>query len=123
MPTYEFKCHSCLSTYDAFRTVLQRNDAPECPTCGGPTQRIIGRVNFARSTVQSEPHFNHVLGQVVSSTKDFEEKLHKMNEENGTHYVVADPNDPSVHATDDGMYETEKAKTDSGEREGTRWLL
>jgi putative FmdB family regulatory protein len=129
MPTYTYRCEECWYEADASRRISDRNDAPNCPECylddfkEHPMVRIINKVNFARSTVQSEAHFDHTIGQVVRNAKDFEEALHRKNEEEGTHLVSADPTDPSVFGvTEEGMDETNRANTDSGRREGTTWL-
>lgn len=122
MPTYEYAC-SCGKRYDAFRSIAERNDCPECPACSKSTQRVIGKVNFARSSVKTEAHFSDVTGKVVRNAKDLENQIKQMNDEQGTHYVLADPNDKSVFGqTEEGLDETNRAKTDSGEREGTVWL-
>lgn len=123
MPTYEYACPECQQHYDAHRAISERNDAPACPRCGLATQRVIGQVNFARSTVQTETRMSDVTGKLVSSAKDLENQIKQMNDETGTHYVLADPGDPTVFGvTDEGMDATRRANTDSGKREGTLWL-
>lgn len=121
MPTYEFKCPKCGQHYDCFRHIRERNEAPLCPKCEEVCDRIIGQVNFARSSVQHETHLSDVTGKLVSSAKDLENQIHEMNEEQGTHYVLADPTD-LLGSTDEGMDETRRANTDNGTREGTLWL-
>lgn len=34
MPTYEYRCPSCDTITDAFRTISKRNDPIPCATCG-----------------------------------------------------------------------------------------
>lgn len=128
MPTYTYRCPACGLEADAFRSIADRNDQPACPHCGGlgtPVDmvRVITKVSFARSTVQDNPHWDHTLGQVVKNAKDFEQKLEKMNAEQGTHYVPADPTDPNTFGvTEEGMDATNRANTAAGKREKTLWL-
>lgn len=123
MPTYTYRCPKCSLEGDAYREIAKRNDAPPCPDCEVGMERIIGQVNFARSTVQTETRPSDVTGKLVSSARELEQQIHQMNDEQGTHYVLADPGDPTVFGvTDEGMDATRRANTDSGKREGTLWL-
>lgn len=123
VPTYTYRCEPCLTNYDLIQKMADRRLCPPCPQCGGSTLLTISGVRFLRSTAQSEPHFSHATGQVVTSTRDLEEQLKAMNDEKGTHYVLADPNDKEYFGvTDEGMDATERRQTDTGERESTLWL-
>jgi putative FmdB family regulatory protein len=122
MPTYEYRCSTCGKTYDKYQPIKERNLCPQCPLCGHATTRIFGQVNFARSTVQHEAVFSDVTGTVVTGAADLERQIHQINEEQGTHYVLADPTDPSLAGTDEGLDATRRAATETGEREGTTWL-
>ena len=42
MPIYEYRCDLCGEVTDAYRSVADRDQAPEC-LCGGKTQKIISR--------------------------------------------------------------------------------
>lgn len=39
MPLYEYKCQDC-GVFDAWRSLTERDCAPDCPTCDLPSHRI-----------------------------------------------------------------------------------
>jgi putative FmdB family regulatory protein len=39
MPTYEYSCPACGSTFEALRKVSERDQPIACPSCGGETLR------------------------------------------------------------------------------------
>lgn len=41
MPIYEYRCKECDHVTDAYRSVDNRNDVPECESCSGETKKII----------------------------------------------------------------------------------
>jgi len=41
MPTYEYECERCHATYEASRTIAERDDCPDCPRCSRTTTRLI----------------------------------------------------------------------------------
>jgi putative FmdB family regulatory protein len=45
MPTYEYECPTC-GTYDVEQRITE-NALTLCPTCKGPTKRLISRSSFA----------------------------------------------------------------------------
>ena len=51
MPTYEFQCLSCDTTFDAYAPVALRDADRDCPQCGA--RRVKRRLNlpfYARSS-------------------------------------------------------------------------
>lgn len=34
MPAYDYKCKSCESVFEEFRSIEKRNEVGECPKCG-----------------------------------------------------------------------------------------
>ena len=57
-----------------------------------------------------QPHFNHSIGQYVTSSRDFDEKLKIASEQNGTTLTRLDPGDQPRPTRDDGIFDTQ-AKT------------
>lgn len=126
MPTYTYRCLNCGAQGDAMRAISQRNDVLDCGDCGEPMQRIIGRVNFARSSVKTDYHISPITGKPARHMRDVEQQLHQQNEETGSHLVLSDPTDPAAHGvTDEGMQEThdQQVATGTKERKSTPWLL
>ncbi|MFP4219296.1 MAG: FmdB family zinc ribbon protein [Phormidium sp.] len=61
MPLYEYRCSQC-GEFDAWRTIANRDQAPPCPSCESPSQRIfaapmvnLNRGSLGRLTGDSEP--------------------------------------------------------------------
>jgi len=120
MPIYVFRCPRCGAEDELERSVKDRNKPVLCNLCGDDAERVYGQVNFARSSVRDETHFNHTVGGVVRNAKEFEDRIKRMNEEQGTHYAAADPRD--VGATDEGLDSTMRRMTETGEREAAKFL-
>ena len=47
MPLYTYRCDDCDSTQDAVRTIDNRDDCPECLSCGELTHKIITPTQIA----------------------------------------------------------------------------
>lgn len=107
---YEYRCDRCELAYESltFRKIGQVLD--ECPTaCGGELVRIVSLFNV---TPDIEPYYNYTVGDYVTSTKDFEEKLRigaeQQSERTGTlhEYTPVYPSEAKKHhetvASNDG---------------------
>jgi len=46
MPMYEYQCTSCGDTFE-LRQKFSDPPATECPTCGGPVNKLISSASFA----------------------------------------------------------------------------
>ena len=70
---YEYRCDDCGLGYElqAFTRIGGVCSAQSCE-CGGD---LIRHVSLFNCTPTQEPYFNHTVGSVVNSTKDFEHKL------------------------------------------------
>ena len=40
MPTYEYECEKCKTTFERFQS-MKEEPVKECPECGGPVRRLI----------------------------------------------------------------------------------
>lgn len=63
MPIYEYRCQDCNEITDAFRSVSNRDDAPEC-SCGGETKKIISSY---RVHSDFAPYYDENLESYVKS--------------------------------------------------------
>jgi putative FmdB family regulatory protein len=41
MPIYEYACPSCGAAFDRLRKYAEREQAPDCPKCGGATRPML----------------------------------------------------------------------------------
>jgi putative FmdB family regulatory protein len=41
MPMYEYRCTLCGTRFERLRPSTQRDVAPSCPDCGGPSRRLL----------------------------------------------------------------------------------
>lgn len=49
MPTYEYKCKDCDSTFSMLQPIWARRKGAKCPGCGGEnTERLISRFNSGK---------------------------------------------------------------------------
>lgn len=46
MPLYEYQCTACDQQFE-LRQKFSDEPAKECPTCGGPVQKLISQTGFA----------------------------------------------------------------------------
>lgn len=104
---YVYRCREC-------QTVIElpaRADSTTCPACGCRAGRDYSSVQFNQAAVK--PHFNHAVGDWVTSSRDFDEKLKMAGERAGTTYTRIDPGDspsPGGTADEQAILETQ-AKT------------
>lgn len=95
---YVYRCREC-------QTVIElptRADSVNCPNCFTRAGRDYSSVQFSPDSVK--PHFNHAVGQYVTSSRDFDEKLHVAGQEAGTVYSRVDPGDmPSPGGDSESM--------------------
>lgn len=146
MPLYTFQCDRCrgveaiamtFAEHDLWRLrefhphtlrgdFIKRNgNHTNRYDCGGELKQVFG-VNFTRGI---QEHFNPSLGKVVSSNAQVKSELSRqsaeMSERMGFehNYELVDPSDPgAVGATEHGLEDTERALTDSGQRETKLYL-
>lgn len=109
---YEYLCDSCGLGIESlsFRKIGQvLDDCPESD-CDGELVRCVSLFNV---TPVIQPYFNHTVGDYVTSTRDFEEKLRvgaeKQTERTGTQhtYTPVYPSESKAHqekvANNDGQ--------------------
>jgi hypothetical protein len=111
---YGYRCRTCGVTRDSTR----RDDVAPCP-CGGLSSRDFSSVQFGAASFT--PHFNHSVGAVVNSDREFDDLLKRRSEENSLatgadhSYTRIDPGDlPSHPHTDEGLEETARTRHDKG---------
>lgn len=104
MPLYEYACRTCGHSEDR----LQRDLSITCPDCSSPLYRQWG-FNTAESF---QPHFNHAVGQFVSSKQEFKDALSRGGDSHNTTYSMVEAGD--MPRTEHGMEETAKFKRDAG---------
>jgi putative FmdB family regulatory protein len=47
MPTYDFRCPTCATTFEEKRSFARADDPATCPTCGGDrAAKVIGLAEF-----------------------------------------------------------------------------
>lgn len=115
MPLYGYRCRECGKERDS----LARDDVQPCP-CGGVSRRVF-HVNVSGQAFT--PHFNHSVGQHVSTSRAFDDALKRRAEENSLltgidhHYTRVDPDEArsmkAVGATDEGLESQAKAHHDN----------
>ena len=64
MPLYSYECATCNEIRDEFRSVAERNNAPEC--CGTPMKKLIGGY---RVVADLEPYYDENLQTYVKSKR------------------------------------------------------
>lgn len=106
MPLYSWKCKGCGRTYDLPRRTLLDSDS--C-SCGGTLRRDYSTVQLGGNP-SFQPHFNHAVGQVVNSDKEFRDALKRGGEKAGSEFVPVYPGDIPRPTKDDHIFET-RAKT------------
>jgi putative FmdB family regulatory protein len=119
MPLYEYKCRNC-GNIDS--TLTHRGDSMgACPRCqDGQLTRLF---SIAVQRPMHE-HFNHTVGQVVSSNRQFDNLLKQKSDEATERtgiehrFVRHDPGDAkAIGVTDAGLDDSNKARRAQGLRE------
>ena len=66
MLLYEYRCRNedCREITEAYRSVKDRNNTPECSECGGPTRKII---SIQRVHPDFEPYYDDNLETDIQS--------------------------------------------------------
>lgn len=62
MPLYTYTC--CDKHQDEFRSVVNRNRGPKCPTCGKKMQKVISRYS---AIGDMEPYYDDNLSTYIKS--------------------------------------------------------
>ena len=82
MPLYDYKCRNCGQTTEMFRRVQDRDDAPACPDCSAPTEKLITTQMMANTGRGSRlpcwvSHLDSGPGQFISTKAKFREACKK----------------------------------------------
>lgn len=104
---YEWKCRSC--------GVVIENDIADSSTrvicsCGSEMKRLYTSVQINASS-PFQPHFNHSVGEFVSSRRDFENQLKRKSEQQSErtgidhNYQPVLPGDMPQPKKDDAIFE------------------
>src|SRR4051812_21564319 len=106
MKLFSYKCVDCGYLFD-----LTVNDPPVvCVRCDGWAKRDYSTVQLSRPTFV--PHFNHTVGEHVSSSRDFDNALKRKSEEQSERtgmdhsYARLDPGDMPQPTGESEIYET-----------------
>ena len=86
MPLYSWTCSSCGRAVD----LPTREAGQTCP-CGSTLRRDYSNVRFGRPAFQ--PHFNHAVGQYVSTDREFRDALKRGGEAAESTYEPIYPGD------------------------------
>lgn len=101
MTTYVYRCRTCGQSFESNTRALT-----SCPYCLG---RDLGRdyssVQFGSSPFQ--PHFNHAVGEYVTSSQHFNDLLKVKGEENGHEFSRVDPGDIEPIRSHDDILDTQ----------------
>lgn len=103
MPLYEYACRRCGHSEDR----LQRDLTLTCPECNSPLYRQWG-FNVKDGF---QPHFNHSIGQYVTSKQQFLDGLKRGGDKAGSTYTMVEHGD--LPRTEHGMEETRKFNHDN----------
>lgn len=82
---YGWRCLECGHDQD-------REISEQCESCAGRTTRVYG-LRFNRRSANTEEVFNPSLGIHHRTDTQAQEHIKKTNDLEGTHYVLADPDD------------------------------
>ena len=64
MPLYTYECSTCAGIEEAFRSIANRNQAPECSVCGTITKKIISGYSVVGDV---EPYYDDNLQSYIKS--------------------------------------------------------
>lgn len=80
MPVYDYKCIECGASKDAFRSIADRENAPECD-CGGKMQKMITptQVGLVMGGYAMPGYKCPVSGEYVTSRKQRREIMARHN--------------------------------------------
>lgn len=79
MPIYSYLCKTCEKLTDVYRTVDNRNNAPNC-SCGSTTEKVISAPSMVMGDIA--PYRNVIDGKTISGRAQHREflKRHDMVE-------------------------------------------
>lgn len=121
MPIYDYRCE-CGRQRDEFFSFDAWPHPKVMCACGAQMRRALHGEALARPH-HTEPYFDHSLGQTIRSERDRKDALKRLGDEQNTTMVDVDPRDrDAVKVTDEGMDQTARAATESGERDPVRYL-
>lgn len=118
MTVYAYKCRECDVRYESTTYGLS-----VCPNCRSSSlRRDYSSVNLSPSAFQ--PHFNHAVGEYVSSSRDLDEQFKVKSEQQSLrtgadhNFVRLDPGDVPTPTKDTDILETRNRNVrDKGIRE------
>ena len=101
MTLYAYKCRICGARFDSTSRSIT-----SCPEC---LSRDIGRdySSVRMGLPVFQPHFNHAVGEYVTSPGHFDKLLKMRGEQAGTTYTRIDPGDMPRPTKDDHMFDTQ----------------
>lgn len=81
MPTYDARCYKCQYVIEYVRSMAECHDTPDCPRCGGGTEKVIltAPQGFVKGSI--EPFYSMVDGSLINSQ-------HALSEHNKRNNVV-----------------------------------
>ena len=106
---YEYLCRNC------GRRKETQSRVPDVCVCGN----VYRRVYYCNPMAAFQPHFNHSVGEYVTSKQDFMDVLKRKSDEASTtgvehNYQYVDPADTrALGVTDEGLNETAKRRHDA----------
>lgn len=98
MTVYAFRCKDCGTRADA-----ETRDPIPC-SCGALMKRDWGSVQLSVPTFK--PHFNHAVGEYVTSNAHFNDMLKLKGEKAGSNFVRVDPGDMAEPTKGTEIFET-----------------
>lgn len=104
---FEWKCPRCATIWQNH----SREEAPRCDcarvdgTLDIVCKRFYGSVQVGVSAFK--PHFNHAVGEHVSSSRQFDEALRRAGDAAGSEYTRIDPGESPRPTEDDHIFDTQ----------------
>ena len=94
MPCWDYRCSEC-GNIEEYEGSLHTGPplAGPCCICGGLMRRVQSPVRWQRSSANAEDTYNPSLGIAHRTDAQAAEHLKRVNDTEGTQYVLADPDD------------------------------
>lgn len=116
MPIYEWRCTVCRHITE---TLSRDPSNTFCEACASTALIRKYSLSVVAGDLAFTPHFNHSIGKVVRSSKEFDSELSRAGDAAGTTYSRLDLRDRKMDADAAGIAEQEKTHRDSGKWEET----
>jgi putative FmdB family regulatory protein len=78
VPTYQARCRECGKDFEYVRTVIRRNDVPEC-SCGGGAEKVILSAPIGFVMGRFDSFVSPVDGSVVRTSRELREHNRRNN--------------------------------------------